>query len=215
MKSITKPCEKTMASRKTVSILILCIGLFLSIRNASAETTSPEDRVRSMLTEVMAVQSDPALKGDAFVEKRKAAIQSIISKNFDFNAMSRSALGSYWQKLNQDQRAEFQHIFRDLFQDSYTRMVLNFLKQEKVDFIRQEIRKSHAQILTRIIRTKEEIPVEYSLSEMQKNWIVQDVKIDGVSIIENYRKAFFRIIQQQSYDALLKRMRLQQQAIKK
>jgi len=215
MKLKMKPCEKSMTSPKTVSILIFCIGIFLSIRNASAETSSPEDRVRRMLTEVMAVQSDPALKGDAFVEKRKAAVQSIIAKNFDFEAMSEAALGAHWQKLNQTQRAEFQNIFRYLFQDSYTRMVLNFLKQEKIDYLRQEVRKGHAQILTRIIRTKEEIPVEYSLSEIQNGWIVQDVKIDGVSIIENYRKAFFRIIQQQSYDALLERMRLQQRAIKK
>jgi ABC-type transporter MlaC component len=41
------------------------------------------------------------------------------------------------------------------------------------------------------------------------------VRIDGVSIVENYQKSFSRMIKQESFDALLKKMRVQQQAIGK
>lgn len=195
--------------------MVICICLLFVARNASGEISSPGDRIRSMLSEVMSVQNDPLLKGDAFVEKRRAAIQSIIARNFGFDTMSQAALGPQWEKLNHDQQLEFGNIFRDLFQDSYTRMVLNFLKQEKIVYVREDIQKDHAQIMTRIIRTNEEIPVDYSLSRIQNGWIVQDVKIDGVSIVQNYRRSFTRVILRQSYGVLLEKMRLQQQAIEK
>jgi ABC-type transporter MlaC component len=41
------------------------------------------------------------------------------------------------------------------------------------------------------------------------------VAIDGVSIVQNYRKSFSRVIQQETYEGLLKKMRMQQQAIEK
>ena len=57
--------------------------------------------------------------------------------------------------------------------------------------------------------------MDYTLARIETGWIVQDVKIDGVSIVQNYRKSFYRIIQRLSYDALLEKMRLQQQVVRR
>ena len=49
---------------------------------------------------------------------------------------------------------------------------------------------------------------------MQKDgqWGIQDVTIDGVSIVGNYHNQFHKVILAQSFDALLTKMRLQSQA---
>ncbi len=60
-----------------------------------------------------------------------------------------------------------------------------------------------------------ENPVDYSFTLVQGQWAVDDVAIDGVSIIRNYRQSFTRVIQRESVQFLLKKMRLQQQAIEK
>ena len=46
---------------------------------------------------------------------------------------------------------------------------------------------------------------------MQKEgqWGIQDVTIDGVSVVGNYQNQFHKVILTQSFDALLKKMRLQ------
>ena len=44
--------------------------------------------------------------------------------------------------------------------------------------------------------------------------VIQDVTIDGVSIVGNYQNQFHKVILTQSFDALLKKMRLQSQAIR-
>ncbi len=187
------------------------LGLAVPIRPVGAEM--PAARVRRMLEEVMAVQTNPQFQGREFRNQRRTAIKKIIGQNFYFEAMARQALSSYWEKLNEAERAEFRDLFNDLFQESYSKLVLDFLKREKILYTREELHQDQARIETTVVRVNEEIPVDYSLTLVQGQWLVWDVTIDGVSIVRNYQRSFTRVIQQESYKSLLQKMRLQQQAI--
>jgi len=199
-----------MRNKIIVPVLLLCLILApCGVSFAAA----PKDLVHAMLEKVMAIQTDPSLQDAAGRDRRRAAIQEVILENFNFEAMAREALGDQWEKLDSAGRGEFRSIFQDLFGDSYTRLVLNFLKREKILFTREDIDGKRAVVDTTIYRTNEEIPVQYLLSPVKGGWLVRDVKIDGVSIVENYRKSFARVIQLQSYESLLQKMRLQRQAI--
>ncbi|HSR11950.1 MAG TPA: ABC transporter substrate-binding protein, partial [Thermodesulfobacteriota bacterium] len=142
-------------------------------------------------------------------------IRKIIAENFDFPSMSREVLGDQWGKLGEAERKEFQTIFQDLFQSSYTRLVLDFLKQEKVVYGKEEVRDDKAQVKTTIARLNEEIPVDYALARAGGKWMVEDVVIDGVSIVRNYQRSFGQVIQRESFKSLLQKMRLQQKAVEK
>ena len=85
----------------------------------------PTEKVRDMLNRVMFVQTDPQLEKAEARSNRRTAIKQIISENFDFDSMPEKALGTFWNDLEPIQRGEFKAIFQDLFQDSYTRMVLD------------------------------------------------------------------------------------------
>jgi len=196
-----------------MAILFCVVSLGFHHIRGHAET--PVAQVRTMLEKVMAIQTHPQLQGPAYREQRSAAIKKIIGGIFDFNAMARQALGQYWEKLNESERAEFKALFQDLFQESYTKLVLDFLKREKILYNQEETRQDQALIRTTIVRVNEEIPVDYSLILVQGQWAVDDVVIDGVSVVRNYRQSFTRVIQRESFQSLLKKMRLQQQAIEK
>jgi phospholipid transport system substrate-binding protein len=191
------------------------VGLLLAdlLPAAPCHAGEPTDRVQAMLKEVMTVQVDPQLQGNSFRGKRRELIKTIIAKNFEFDQMAEGALRSYWKELDEKQRAVFKNIFKDLFQDSYTRLVLDFLKEEKILYNGEEVQQQGTMVKTVIIRAQEQIPVDYILMREKAGWRVRDVRIDGVSIVENYQKSFARVIKRESYDALLKKMQLQQQAI--
>ena len=189
------------------------LSLALQVMPVGAET--PAARVRSMLEEVIAVQTNPQFQGQEFRNQRRTAIKKIIGQNFYFEAMAQRALSQHWAKLNEAERAEFMALFQDLFQESYSKLVLDFLKKEKILYTQEELRQDHALIKTTVVRVNEEIPVDYSLTLVQGQWLVDDVIIDGVSIVRNYQRSFTRVIQQESYLSLLQKMRLQQQAIDK
>lgn len=191
----------------------LCGSTDLTSPGQSTEIKKPVERVRSILEEVMAVQNNPQLKGPAFRSQQRAAIKKIIGQNFYFDAMVKKALDTYWEKLDEAKRADFKGIFQELFQDSYTKLVLDFLKREKILYTQDELESDRALIKTTIIRVNESIPVDYSLALVQGQWLVEDVAIDGVSIVLNYQRSFARVIKRESYASLLKKMRLQQKAI--
>ena len=200
--------------KKAVRIVpLLLFGFFVLVPCRASLAGAPKERVHAMLEKVMAIQTDPSLQDEVGRDRRRAAIQEVILGNFNFEAMAREALGEQWDKLDGPARSEFESIFQDLFGDSYTRLVLNFLKREKILYTREDIDGKTALVETTIYRTNEEIPVQYSLSSVKGGWLVRDVKIDGVSIVENYRRSFARVIQLQSYESLLQKMRLQRRAI--
>jgi phospholipid transport system substrate-binding protein len=199
---------------KTLVVFILS-ALSLVFIYTPCGAGAPTERVRNMLDQVMSIQTDPQFKSHEFRNQRRIAIKKIIAKNFDFDAMAKQALGQFWQCLDVAQRTGFKSLFQDLFQDSYTRLVLNFLKREEIFYANEQINYDHTLIKTTIIRTNDEIPVDYFLALVDKDWLVHDVEIDGVSIVRNYQEKFARVIKTESYEALLNKMRLQQKTIEK
>ncbi len=198
-------------------LLIISLGFCVAATGlipAVAESAAGA-RVRTMLDQVMAIQTDPQLQGTGHREERRVAIKKIIGENFYFDAMARQSLGPYWEKLSEKERSQFKSIFQDLFQESYTKLVLDFLKREKVVYAEEDLPPGRALIKTTLVRVNEEIPVDYSMTLVQGQWLVEDVTIDGVSVVRNYRQSFTRVIQTESYKSLLQKMRLQQQAIEK
>jgi phospholipid transport system substrate-binding protein len=55
-------------------------------------------------------------------------------------------------------------------------------------------------------QTTEEI--EYLLLQRNGTWKVYDVVTEGASMITNYRAQFAQVIRQESYDDLLKRLKM-------
>lgn len=173
----------------------------------------PTDYVRSILDQVMAIQKNPALAGEAQKATRAREIRRVIQQSFDFSLMAKTSLGAGFDRLSSGQRQDFIDTFASLFQDSYTRMVLNFLKQETIRYQQERQDNGQARVNTTIVRTNETIPVDYSMHRGPKGWLLYDVSVDGVSILENYKNQFAQVIRTQSFDSLLSRMKAQRRAL--
>jgi phospholipid transport system substrate-binding protein len=193
--------------------ITLCFTVPFFGFQSTANAATGSDTVKSVLDKAMDIQTQPSLQGDVNKDKRAALIRKLISENFDAEAMSRESIKENWDKLTPGQRSEFQKIFTSLFQDSYTRMVLNFLQREKVEYRSEAPEGKGVKVPTTIMRANEHIPVDYHLAQKSGRWFITDVDIDGVSIVENYRNTFRRVIQSSSFENLLQKMRLQSQAL--
>jgi len=193
----------------TISLLWL---LTLGLAAAPARAETPTAYVRGILDKVMAIQTDPALAGEAHKQERARLIRQVIKQSFDFPLMAQDSLGPAYGRLSAAQRQEFTDTFSYLFQDSYTRLVLNFLKQETIHYQRERLADSRAQVGTSLARTNETIPVDYLLHRQGRGWILYDVIVDGVSILEHYRREFTRVIRTHSFDYLMGKMRAQRRS---
>jgi phospholipid transport system substrate-binding protein len=162
----------------------------------------------------MAIQTDPALAGEAHEAQRARQIHQIIARSFDFPFMAKDALGGASGQLSGGQNQEFVTTFSYLFQDSYTRMVLKFLLKENIAYNREKLEGSKAQVDTTIVRPNESIPVTYLMHQAGGGWLLYDVNVDGVSILQNYRTQFAQAIRTKGFGFLMERMKTQRQAIK-
>ena len=170
---------------------------------------TPTAYVRGILDQVMGLQNDPALSTQA----RSQAIHQIIEGNFDFALMAKDSLGPTYERLSGGQRQQFTQTFSYLFQDSYARLVLNFLKKENIQYGRELPQGDKARVDTAIVRTNENIPVTYLMHTAPQGWILYDVIVDGVSILQNYKTQFAQVIRTQSFEFLLNKMQEQRRAI--
>jgi phospholipid transport system substrate-binding protein len=67
---------------------------------------------------------------------------------------------------------------------------------------------SHAQVDTKIIDNKgQEFSVNYRLHKVNGDWKVYDVVIEDISLVNNYRSQFNRVLATSSYEELVNRMK--------
>jgi phospholipid transport system substrate-binding protein len=174
-----------------------------------ALAATPTAYVRGILDLVMGLQTNPALSTQA----RTQAIHKLIERNFDFDLMAKDSLGPTYERLSGGQRQEFTRTFSYLFRDSYTRLVLNFLKKENIQYGRELPEGDKARVDTAFVRTNETIPVTYLMHTASQGWILYDVMVDGISILQNYKTQFAQVIRTNSFEFLLSKMEEQRRAI--
>jgi phospholipid transport system substrate-binding protein len=201
------------------AICLVLIGvLAMSMSSASAvqaqkDMSGAMAQVKSVLDRAMEIQTRPDLEGEANRKTRARLIRELISGSFLTEDMARESIPGTWGRVSAGQRSEYTRLFSSLFQDSYTRMVLNFLQRETIEYPGEtQVKNKGVLVQTVIMRANEHIPVNYSMIQKGGRWLIRDVEIDGVSIVENYKGSFSRVIKSSSFDALLERMRLQSRA---
>jgi ABC-type transporter MlaC component len=124
---------KTFERRHPLWTFILAMLIALSC-SRPALAADPQARVREILEAVSAVMYDPQLQGAAHEGERKQRVRQIIFDTFAFDEMARMALGSHWAGLTSAQRTEFVGLFGDVFERSYTRLVLRFLPERETTY---------------------------------------------------------------------------------
>jgi len=199
---------------RRISLLGLILGLVTiwyapALRAAESGATVA---VRAVLDKAMDIQTRPDLQGTEHRKERSQLIRKLIGENFSSSEMARASLQDHWDKLSAKQREQYQSLFIGLFEDSYTRRVLDFLKKETVEYPGEGSDGKYVKVQTVILRTNEHIPVDYTLEQKGAKWLIRDVIIDGVSAVETYRISFGQFIRNNSFEALLQRMRIQKKA---
>lgn len=165
----------------------------------------PTDQLRQHVDQVLKVVSDPVLQGKT--EERRAAIRKIAENIFDYPDSARRALGPHWNARSPQERQEFSRLFADVLDRAYVGKI-DLYQGEKVRYAGETIDGNEATVKTRIITLKgSEVPVDYRLHLKDGRWLVYDVIIEGVSLVANYRTQFNKVVQTESYDALVQRLR--------
>ena len=121
--------------------------------------------------------------------------------------MAKRSLGAEWRRRTPQQQREFVELFTDLLQDAYIADIESY-QGEKVVFTRERLDPEYAEVESLLANARgATYTMNYRLHLIDKEWRVYDVVIENVSIVNNYRSQFSRIISRWSYEEVVRRMK--------
>jgi len=193
---------------------LFCLVLFSFILSlsllGSAYAGLPTDQVRQTVDKVLNILNNKELKKPGKAKERRTAIRKAVGEKFDFEEMAKRSLALYWKQRTPEEKKEFVSLYSDLLERSYIKKIENY-SDEKIIYTDEKIDDGYAIVKTKIITKRNvEIPIEYRLLKKNNKWDVYDVVIEGVSLVNNYRNQFSKIIRTNSYEELVKRMKNKQ-----
>jgi phospholipid transport system substrate-binding protein len=171
----------------------------------------PTEQLKGAVDRVLKTLEDPALKGDAKTEERRRAIRSVANDIFDWQEIGRRALAQHWRGRTDKEREEFIALFGDLLERSYVSKIEQY-GGERIAYTNERV-EGHLASVQSTITTKNgtEVPVDYRMVRRGERWLVYDVSVEGVSLVNNYRTQFNKIIQTAGYPELVRRLKTRQE----
>lgn len=194
---------------KRIILILLFACILLPINAYSAQ---PNDILQTAIDQVIFILEDPAYQDESRKTVQKEKLWKIIGEIFDFEEMSKRTLARNWKGFSPPQQKEFTEVFGNFLTANYLKKIQSGFKGEKVVYLDYEkINETKAFVETKIIRESVEIPVNYSMLVSNNSWRIYDVKIEGVSLMKNYRVQFNSILRKESPDQLIETLRKKNQ----
>jgi phospholipid transport system substrate-binding protein len=182
--------------------------LLISVLSAlPASAGAPTEQVRGTVDNVLAVLKNPDLKSETKQSERRQQLRGAIYSRFDFTEMAKRSLGSHWRRLSPAEQQEFTEIFAELLEHAYVDKIEAY-NDEKFVYVRELEDKEYAEVKTKIVtRKSEEFAINYKLRAAGAEWKIYDVVVENISLVNNYRSQFNRVIAGSSYKELVRRLR--------
>ena len=172
----------------------------LVIGQTGAWGSTPGEQIKEAIHHVREVLNGPPGRTE---NERRESVRKALLPQFDFAEMAKRSLGPHWRK-EPDRQQEFIAVFTDFVENAYVDKILN-LEEEKVVFVDESVDQEIALVKTKIIpRTGEPFAVNYKLHNVGGSWKIYDVVVENISLVNNYRSQFHRVITRESFDELIR-----------
>jgi phospholipid transport system substrate-binding protein len=185
---------------------ILATLLAIVVPTLAAAQETPDALVRRTTDEVLAViKSDKDVQSGNSAKVVELAEQKVLP-HFDFERMTRLAVGRNWAQATDAQKQALIKEFRTLLVRTYSASLTQYRNQTiEVKPTKVGAADKDAVVKTAVIQQGgPQIPIDYAMEKVDSGWKVYDVIIDGASLVTTYRGTFNDQIQKGGVDGLVK-----------
>lgn len=188
-------------------VMVPLLFLITFVISGSSVAGGPTEDVRETTDKLIAIVSDPAMKSADMSVERARRIRKAVDERFDWKEMSKRTLARHWKKRTDQEKDEFIDLFGKLLERTYLDKVEGY-SGEQVLYVGERVEGNYGIVVVKIVTKKDtEIRVKYKLKKKGGKWLVYDISIEGVSLVNNYRKQFNSIMTRSSYEDLMKKLR--------
>jgi len=182
------------------------LGASLLLLALPAGAGAPTEQIRATADKVLSILNNPELRSAARKNERREQLRAVIYPRFDFAEMAKRSLGPQWSRRSPQEQREFVRLFTEVLENSYVGNIESY-NGEKMTYTRENLDKDHAEVFTKVVTKKgEDFSVNYILRPVDGEWKVYDVVIENISLVNNYRSQFNRILAKASFNELLRKL---------
>jgi phospholipid transport system substrate-binding protein len=198
--------EKAMKNPFAVFLNIVGAAFITMAVNAWARADSPIETIRTTIQQARAVLEDPNYQGQDHKQQRLAKVKEIVLPQFDSQEVAKRTLSTHWKGLTEQQQQEFVNLFMMLVEKTYSHNLDRYNKNVQFFYDNERIEDKFSEVDTRVLDPVQNrtFSIGYRLHNVNGKWLVYDVVIENVSMVQNYRNQFNRILSKSSYEDLIK-----------
>ncbi|TMA96129.1 MAG: ABC transporter substrate-binding protein [Deltaproteobacteria bacterium] len=194
--------------------IVAAVGLlylfFSVLLPAPSRAGGPTDQVRGTVDKVLTIVRNSHPTSKAQMEAQRAQLVEVIYPRFDFTEMAKRSLGRHWAGRTPEEQREFVTIFAAMLGRSYADNIESYTSQN-VLYTRESEDQNYAQVDTKIVtENRPPLSINYKLQSVDKVWKVYDLVIEDISVVNNYRSQFNRVIARSSFEELVRVMKEKQ-----
>ena len=193
-----------MKNLKIIAFIIYF--LFALPIGAETDQNTPEAAVKILLNEIKQI-----VEGDSLSEVQKAANQkhsNIALGILKVPEISRKALGKYWSKHSVKEQKIFEELLVGLFVHVAFPSSSKFFANLNFVYGKSKSKKDVMVVPLTVVHEKEgEVDIHFRMKQSGEKWLVVDVILDGVSMRNNLRSQFYKILKKNDFSELTRRMK--------
>jgi phospholipid transport system substrate-binding protein len=179
---------------------------------AAAAESSPDALVKNTVADVLQIiKQNPDRRTLVDVAEKK------VLPHFDFETMTRLAVGKAWRQATPEQRQALQDSFRALLVNTYTTALS---QQDSVDPTFDvkpvQVKPGQDDVLVHSVVSqpgRQPVAVDYRMERKEGGWKVYDVIVENLSLVTNYRSSFASEISKGGIDGLIKTLQTKNKQI--
>tara|TARA_Y100000294_G_scaffold2462_1_gene2670 strand:- start:137 stop:721 length:585 start_codon:yes stop_codon:yes gene_type:complete len=181
------------------------MGIFiLTFTSTPLWSGEPGELVKSVILK------DISLKDGEITKERKLKLWEKISSSFNFEEMTKKAIGKYWRERSHEEKREFVELFTNNIKSAYIRETGPRFG-EKIFSLSEVQDNGYARVQVEFIKkTEDKKSADFFLLRKNLEWRIYDVAFEGVSLVNNYHSQINSFLIKSSYEELVQMLKRRQ-----
>ena len=172
---------------------------------AESNDLGPQVSVQQLLGEIRQINKGKNLSSQKDAENQKHAQSALVWLNVA--EISQKALGKHWAKRSDPEQKRFQVLLGELFLYVAFPSSAKFFAELNLVYGKTKEEKQRTVVPLTVVHEKEgEVDIDFRLTQTEKRWLVVDVVLDGVSMRNNLRSKFYKVIAKKGFNELMRKM---------
>ena len=188
--------------------ILMMVALLALVAPAVQANTdiAPDELARSVTDEVLSiVRANKELQAGN-PQKVAQLVEAKVLPHFNFTRMTQRAVGRNWRQASPEQQKTLIEEFKTLLVRTYATAFAQY-RNQTVDYRPLRTGPGDTDVVVKsLIRqpTGQPIAIDYGMERVDGAWKVYDVKIEGISLVDNYRNTFSGEVQRGGIEGLIR-----------